>query len=832
MNIRNLGLSSKKAAKLLHTVGLNQLGEESKFDVLKSFFSQFNNFLIIILIAAAIISFLLGESLDAVLILAIVIINAFFGFYQEFKAEKSLTILKNMVESMVRVIRDGHEVVIEAKFLVPGDLIFLEEGSKIPADGEVVKSSHFEVNEAVVTGESLPVTKKEGDKKTEKVLMGTVVSGGNAYVLVEKTGRNTYFGRISTGLKEIRQNKTPLQKKLEEFAKILGILGITISIAVFALSYFKSTDLFESFLLSVSVAVAAIPEGLPAVMTVILSIGVFLMSKKKAIVRKLDSIEGMGALDLIATDKTGTLTTNKMRVKEIWHKGKAAFERILFASSLCSTASLVKKEGDDFDCLGDTTECALLIMNEKEGGESYEEKRLLWKKLEEISFSPVTKRMSVLVSRSKEKLVLAKGSPESILAISSFILVNGKKKPLDEKMRLYLEKELDKYARRGLRVIAFSGKDFKKGGSLEEGHTFYGFVGIADPLRKEIPGAVASARKMGIDVVMITGDGPVTAEVIAREAGILKKGDEILHGDEVRNYSDEDLMKVLPKVKVFARVFPEDKLRIVSLFQKMGKVVAVTGDGVNDALALKKADIGLAMGQTGTDVAKDVAHIILTDDNFATLVDAVAEGRNIFMRIKHAIKYLLSCNIGEVFYVIFSLIFNLPLLTPIQLLYINVVTDGLPAISFAFSPGVERSEKMKKDSGFLNTADGLYLFVIGAVGALLAGIFGFFGKNISYIFTIMVFFQQFILVDLFIGKREFVKSLKYLFSPVFISAFLLPFVLHPLVIYHPLFQKAFGLTAVPLAGLFEAFVYSFIAFLFARFLGQVRNRLKYSFLHT
>lgn len=828
MNIENLGLDSKVVDKLLGQYGLNELSGESRFNFLKVFLSQFNNFLIIILIIASIISLSLGERLDASLIFSIVLLNAFFGFYQEFKAEKSLSLLKNMVESMVRVVRDGKEVEVEAKYLVPGDLIFVEEGSKIPADGKILKSNHFEVNEASITGESLPVPKKEGDKKTEKVLTGTVVSGGSAYILIEKTGKNTYFGKISTGLKEIKVTKTPLQKKLEQFAKILGVLGIIISLVVFWLYYLKTLNLFESFLMSVSVAVAAIPEGLPAVMTVILSIGVLQMSKKKAIVRKLDSIEAMGSLNLIATDKTGTLTTNEMRVKEIWHKGKLALDKILLVSSLCSTASLVKKEDDDFDVLGDTTEGALLIMNEKYGKISYEEKRSQWQKTEEISFSPITKRMTVVEIKAKEKLVLSKGSPESILSICTHVLVGNTKRVLDEKMKLQIEKQLNNFAKKGLRVIAFSSKEYKSG-NLEKNHCFLGFVGIADPLRKEIPSAVSMAHKMGIDVVMITGDGPVTAEVIAREAGILKKGDEILTGDEIRNYSDEDLLKVLPRVKVFARVFPEDKLRIVSLFQKMGKIVAVTGDGVNDALALKKADVGLSMGLTGTDVAKDVSHIILTDDNFATIVDAILEGRNIFIRIKHAIKYLLSCNIGEVFYVILSLSFNLPLLTPIQLLYINVVTDGLPAISFAFSPGLGKGDKIEGGSNFLNRDDGFYLFAIGLIGMALAGIMGFLGKNISYIFTTIVFFQHFILLDLFIGRRKFLKSIKYLISPIFVVAFIFPLILHPLIIYNPVLQRAFGLVSIPFINLIEVFIYSFIAFIFARLLGQVKKRLNFKF---
>lgn len=640
---------------------------------------------------------------------------------------------------------------------------------------------------------------------------GTIVSRGRGFMKIIATGSNTRFGKIAKTLSEIKETKTPLQKKLEIFTKQLGIIGLIASFIVFLLSFIKEKNTLESFILAVSLAVAAVPEGLPAVMTIILSIGVERMAKRKTIVRKLNAIETMGSLTLIATDKTGTLTTNQMRVKKIWvdekeydissppHISNHPFQKILLNSCLNSTASLVLKvDHGEMDIIGDTTEGALLLMA-KDFGINYEEERKKWQIEEEIPFSAITKRMSIKVKKVPSskfqvpKFIFSKGAPESILEICQFIQIGEEIKPLTATKRKEIEKEFQKFAKKGLRMIAFSYKMDKKEKNLEENQVFLGFVGIADPVRPEVKEAVEKAKKAGIKVVMITGDNELTAESVGIETGIIQEGEDILNGKILNKYSDLELLKILPKVKIFARTSPEDKYRLVKLYQQLGEIVAVTGDGVNDALALKQADCGVAMGKTGTDVAKDTAHIIITDDNFATLIEAIEQGRNIFIHIKNAIKYLLACNIGEVIYILTALIFNLPIPTPLQLLYINIATDGLPAISLAFAPDDKEilHKPPRKTLTILDKIDFHYIFSVGILTTILAVFSLFIKNNQTIIFSSIIFIQQFILIDLFLSHRHIATNYKLLFKPIFITAFLFPFLLHPLLLYQPILQQVF-----------------------------------------
>lgn len=676
---------------------------------------------------------------------------------------------------------------------------------------------------------------------------GTIVSRGRGLMKITTTGSSTRFGQIAKTLSGIKETKTPLQKKLETFTKQLGIIGIIASIIVFLLSFIKEKNTIESFILAVSLAVAAVPEGLPAVMTIILSIGVEKMAKRKTIVRKLNAIETMGSLTLIATDKTGTLTTNQMRVKKIWVDEKEydinsppseinhPFRLILLNSALCSTASLIPKvdHGEDFDMIGDTTEGALLIMAHHQGV-FYEQERNRWKIIKEVPFSAQTKRMTVY-TENKTRYTFSKGAPESILEICNFIQIGQEIKPLTLIKKKEIEAEFEKFAQKGLRMIAFSYKtsspvipnlirDPKSSPSnlknknnknqsnqkLEENQIFLGFVGIADPVRPEVKEAVEKAKKAGIKIVMITGDNELTAEAVGIEAGIIKKGEDILSGKILRSYSDEQLLAILPKVKIFARTYPEDKYRLVKLYQKLGEVVAVTGDGVNDALALKQADVGVAMGKTGTDVAKDTAHIIITDDNFATLVSAIEQGRNIFVHIKNAIKYLLSCNIGEVIYIILALIFSLPVPTALQLLYINIATDGLPAISLAFAPDDREilNKPPRKELTILDKIDFHYVFSLGFLTTVFTVFSAFYKFNTTMIFTTLIFVQQMILIDLFLSHKHIVSHYRLLFKPIFQVAFWFPFLLHPLLLYHPLFQQVFKITPLSLPILIILFFYS------------------------
>lgn len=811
------GLSTQKALHLLKQFGYNEISDVKQFVLIKSIIGQFDNILILLLIAAGSVSFFVGERLDSLFIFLIVILNAFFGLYQEYKAEKALSHLKKLTITTIRVIRDGKEQQIDSRFLVPGDLIYVEEGTKIPADCQIVDSRHFEINEASLTGESLPVVKNSQDQNNNQLFMGTVVAKGRGYAQVLKTGNLTKFGAIAKTLTTIKETKTPLQKKLDIFTKQIGIIGVVASLIVFILSFFQEKTLIESFIFAVSLAVAAVPEGLPAVMTITLAFGVERMAKKKAIVRKLNAIEALGSITVIATDKTGTLTANQMKVKKIFLENNVyeinhaplltnhPFSKIILNGILCSTAALVTKidHGNDFDVIGDATEGALLLMAHKVGmtSETVKEK---WKIIDELPFNPVTKRMTVVATDGKEKLVLTKGAPESILSISSHILIGNKPTPLTPHHTNQIEKEFEHFARQGLRMIAFSYKE-NNSNDLEKNQVFLGFVGIADPVREEVIEAVKKTQEAGIKVVMITGDNPLTAEAIGIEAGIIKQGEDIVTGKQLDSYSDQELTPLLAKVKIFARTSPEHKYRLVKLFQKQGEVVAVTGDGVNDALALKQADVGVAMGITGTDVAKETAHMIITDDNFATLVGAVEEGRNIFNHIKNAIKYLLACNIGEVIYIIAAVIFQLPMVTALQLLYINLVTDGLPAMALAFSPndGNIMKEKPRRVLTILGKFDFKYIFFIGILTAVLAFIsflpsiiFSQPNVTTTLLFTSIIIIQQFILIDIWLSHRSIFTHFSLLKKPIFLLGFFFPFILHPFIIYLPFFQNVFSVTSL------------------------------------
>ena len=626
------GLTSQEADDFLKQYGLNIISEPPRKNIFFKFIEQFNNFLTILLIGAAVFSFFLGETVDSSLIISIVILNAFFGLYQEAKAEESLKALKEMTITKVRVVRDGQQIEIDSKFLVPGDAVYLEEGIKISADGEIVESINLEINEAALTGESLSVSKKE----KEEVFSGTIVSRGRGMMKVVKTGDETKFGSIAKNLSSIKEGLTPLQKKLAGLTKFIGIGGIIVSIIVFIISLFEGSGYFPAFLLAISLAVAVVPEGLPAVMTITLAIGMKRMANKKAIVRKLSAIEALGSITLIATDKTGTLTTNKMQVKEIYVENEKKREELVLNGILCSTASLVYiHDHGRFDVLGDPTEGALLYLAQKEGIDITEERKK-WKLIEEKPFDSVTKMMSVTVRHSGERsdsriqkrfwtsqndIVFSKGAPESIIKICK--LTGSEKKKI--------EKQVEEWAEKGLRVLAFS-----------TGSTFLGIVAIHDAPRLEVNEALRKTKSAGIKVVMITGDNERTAEAIGVTTGLIAEGDEILTGSQLEGYDDRQLLKLLPKIKIFARTNPFQKHRIVSLYQQLGEIVAVTGDGVNDAIALKQADVGVAMGQVGTDVARETADMVITDDNFATIVAAIEEGRGIINNIKNAIKYLLS----------------------------------------------------------------------------------------------------------------------------------------------------------------------------------------------
>lgn len=813
-------LSQREASALLQKFGPNEITASHRYSLLKSFLGQFNNFLTLLLLAAGIISLLLDERVDAIFIFLIVALNAGFGVYQEFKAEKSLEALKKITVTLVRVIRDDKEQTIDSKELVPGDLIYLEEGSKVPADAIVIKTWNLEVNEASLTGESLPVIKHEEKEESREIFMGTVIAKGRCYAHISRTGNDTNFGRIAQTLALIKEDPTPLQKKLAVFTRQIGLIGIIAAISVFILSFLKDKNAFESFLFAVSLAVAAVPEGLPAVMTITLAIGVDKMSKEKAIVRKLHAIETLGSVTLVATDKTGTLTTNEMKVKKIWVEGKTydthqalklknrAFEDLTLNGILCSTASLVLKvEPGRFDVIGDTTEGALLLMA-KDLGMNPENIKAEWEVIDEQPFDATIKRMSVVVKKGKIKRTFTKGSPEAILQYCTQIIHKDKIVPLDDKTRSEIGKEFETYARKGLRMLAFA-----------EDNVFLGFVGIADPVRPEVSDAVKKAFAAGIRVVMLTGDSPLTAEAIGLETGIIRGGEDILTGAQIDEFSDEDLLRILDKVRIFARISPHHKYRLVKLFQQKGEVIAVTGDGVNDALALKQADVGVAMGLTGTDVAKETADMVITDDNFATLIHAIERGRNIFNRIQSAIIYLLACNAGEIIYILAAILLGMPVLLPLQILYINLATDGLPAISMAFAPGNPdiMRQQPRKTMTLLERKDYWLVGLVGILTAVVGLMAAFFYKTniaLTVVFTVVIAAQQFVLMSLWTGDKPIWKKPKLLFRPIFIIAFLFPFILHPFLLYNPFLREVFKLEPLNAISLITALLISALILVF------------------
>lgn len=809
------GLSSQKAQENLEKFGLNVLSEAKKDSFFTKLIAQFNNYLTILLIIAAVLSFAVGETVDGSLILGIVFLNAVFGLYQEAKAEAAIASLKKMTTTKVRVIRDGKEIEIDSKNLVPEDVIFLEEGVKVPADAEVLENHNLEINEAALTGESLPVVKQLKDE----MFMGTIVAKGRGLARVTQTGMHTKFGHVAAELSQIENIKTPLQKKLESLSRTIGLIGIAASFLVFGLSFLQGSGYFPSFLLAISLAVAVVPEGLPAVMTITLSIGVKEMAQKKAIIRKLSAIEALGSITLIATDKTGTLTTNKMQVAEVYLDKKIftdeslpslkndTFSQLVTNGVLCSTATLVPiHDHSKFDVLGDPTEGALLLLAQKIGL-SFETIRNQWKLLDENPFDSKTRLMSVTVKKQNETTTYTKGAPEAVLSLATHIQINNKKVKLATKERQDILKQLDAWAKKGLRVLAFAySKNSKE-------KVFLGMTALHDPPRKEVKQALQKTHAAGINVVMITGDNEKTAEAIGTSIGLLKKGDEIITGAQLDTHTDKELIKLLPKIRIFARTSPFQKHRIVKLFQEIGEVVAVTGDGVNDAIALKQAQVGIAMGVVGTDVARETADMVLTDDNFATIIVAIEEGRNIIKNLKNAIKYLLACNIAEAITLIVGLLLGIShILYPIQLLYINLVTDGLPALSLAFSPRHSHVMQQLPDRtlSLLKKRELYYILGVGTMTSVIILCTYFIMNSVeneliarTAAFSVLALIQSFILIDLWLNHRYTLLHLHLLRSPIFLGSFIFPFIAQLVILSSPFIAGVFKVSSVS----FVQFVY-------------------------
>lgn len=819
------GLTQEHAEKLLLQYGKNELKDDTGPTPLLIFFSQFKSILIVLLILAAIASLTLNDVVDGLLILGIVFLNAAFGFVQEYKAQKSIQALKKLTVAQVRVRRGGEEREIPSSLLVPGDIIVLEEGNRIPADCVLIESVHFEVNEAALTGESLSVEKNLSNPAESHIYLGTTVTKGRALARVVTTGMQTQFGKIAQSLAKMPEEQTTTQKRLATLGTQLGILALAASCIVFALGYLRGQPVIELLLTSISLAVAAVPEGLPAVITVTLAVGMQRMAKKKAILRKLAAIESLGSTTLIATDKTGTLTKNEMRVSKAWYEGEKTLSQLLNAGVLCNNAQLIyKHDHGAFDVLGDTTEGALLLFAHKHDVIESDAKSQ-GTIVEEFPFDPTLKIMSVVWKQGSTLQLLTKGAPESLLERSSKILSNGKVHALTEQKRVQIEKEFTAFAKQGLRIIALTSKSIHhkptNRASVEKDLTFLGFVGISDPPREEVASAIAMARTAGIKTVMITGDNELTANAIATSIGLIQEGEEIITGKQLQELSESELLAKLDNIRVFARTTPDQKVYIVQLFQKLGHIVAVTGDGVNDALALKQAHVGVAMGITGTDVAKEAADMVITDDNYATIVTAVYEGRIIFNNIKSTIKYLIGSNLGEVVITVAAVALGWPLIfTPIHLLYINLVSDGLPALALALNSQPLANIKTSRPSR-LQTFDRFdaWWFVEVNVATVLVTLGAFLIGNATDIqtgrtlaFTTFIFAQTLVLLDVWLAHRSVLRT-SLAGSNVFLAAFLLPIFMQFALLYFSPLTQLFSLAPLASNHLLLAFLLASILLL-------------------
>jgi len=724
------GLKQDEVEKRLNEYGYNELDEGEKKSALLLFFSQFKDFMVLILLAATLISGLLGEYIDAITIIAIIVLNAFLGFFQERKAEKSLDALKEMSAPQVQVFRDGEWIRIPSKEVVVGDILKFSTGDKIGADMRIIEAVSLELEESALTGESIPVNKTSepifhavnsvGDEEN-MVFMGTLVARGKGMGLVTATGMKTEMGQIADMLQSAATMITPLQHKLEQLGKVLIVVALLLTGLVIGLGIFQGNDTYTMILAGVSLAVAAIPEGLPAIVTVALSLGVQRMIKEKAIVRKLPAVETLGCATVICSDKTGTLTQNKMTVTTLWDGGRTwqvsgkgdeaigdfsennrKLERIpnslrqLLTFGLLCNSSNVKREDSKLIIDGSPTEGALHVAALK-AGITKEQLASQFTILKEFPFDSTRKLMSVIVKDENGRMfVVTKGAPDVLMQRCKNILWDEKVQSLSSQFTQNVQDAIDGLASQALRTIAVAYKSISSNDSyiseksVENELTFIGLQGIIDPPRPEVKDAVSECRKAGIKTIMITGDHVITAKAIAKQLGIMKRNELVIEGSQLNEMSVDELEDVVEKVAVFARVSPEHKLKIVKALQNKGHVVAMTGDGVNDAPAIKSADIGIAMGIAGTDVAKEASSLVLLDDNFATIKAAIKEGRNIYENIRKFIRYLLASNVGEILVMLFAMILALPLpLTAIQILWVNLVTDGLPAMAL----GLDKPEE-------------------------------------------------------------------------------------------------------------------------------------------
>lgn len=809
------GLSTIEAEKRLKTYGLNQLENKKKTSMIRILLSQFNDFMVWVLIGATIISGIMGDTADAITILIIVIVNALLGFFQEFKTEKSLEALKDMAAPTCKVYRDGRIKVINSAFLTIGDVVVLEAGDRIPGDGEFLEASGIVIDESLLTGESVGVN-KEAEEGKNLGYMGTNVLKGKGLFRILEIGMKTEMGKIAYLLQNIEEERSPLKEKLDSLGKILVIICLAICAVVTVLGIVRGNDIGEMFLLGVSLAVAAIPEGLAAIVTVALALGVSRMLKKNALVRKLPAVETLGCTSVICSDKTGTLTQNKMTVREFYLNGKIleignvdltnlkGIDKLKEALIHCNDCTVDSKSRSfEKGIHGDPTEIALIRMFFNEGKSLIEFNEGV-ERIFDLPFESIRKMMSVIVKKDNKETCYVKGAPERVLERCKYIYEDGVIKELTYQKKKSINASLNQMSSRALRCLAAAYKDkgLSKDESLEKDLIFIGFVGSIDPPRKEAHEAVLKCKLAGIKPVMITGDHKNTALAIAKSLNICKNEEGVLTGEEIEKMSDRELYSRVKDVRVFARVSPNHKLRIVRAFKKGGNIVAMTGDGVNDAPAIKEADIGISMGISGTDVTKEASSMILMDDNFSTIVDAVEEGRTIYDNIRKFIRYLLSCNLGEVLTMFLASVFMLPNpLTPIQILFVNLATDGLPAIALGVDPAdsdIMRQMPREKREGIFSRGLTEKIVIRGClIGfcTLLSFMIGrYFGMDLQTCRTIAL--ATLVLSQLFHvfecrSERHSIFEIKLFTNPYLVFAVTVSIIMMCLVLYVPFLSNIF-----------------------------------------
>lgn len=833
------GISDKEAKIRLEKYGRNELKEKKKASIWVRFLNQFKSPLILILLLAIAVSAILGELIDALVISAIVLMNAILGLIQEERAEKALQALKKLAVPKTQVIREDKIKEINSTEIVPGDVIVLSAGNKVPADARIISSFNLMTDEAPLTGESVPVEKsvdvlEEGASLGERrnmVFSGTTVTYGRGEAVVVSTGMSTEIGKIATLLEETEKEATPLQRNLDQVGKVLAFMVLGICLVVFLLGILRGAPLLFMLLLSISLAVAAIPEGLPAVVTIVLALGTQRMAQRGAIVRHLPAVETLGSTSIICSDKTGTMTLNEMTVETIVTaqeefkvtgrgyepKGEIMGKEgnlkslpfdlkiLLMASALNTDAHVIQEEGK-WEIRGDPTEGALVVLASKLG---LDKKELLsrYKRVQEIPFTSERKMMTTVYEKDGERLVFSKGAVDVLIHFCSRLQQGEEVEALSQEGKKIILKKNERMAREGLRVLGIAYKPWKENEDLEKNLIFLGLVGMRDTPREEVKEAIAICRKAGIKPVMITGDHLLTAVTIGSELGLIQREEEAITGEELSRLSDQELLRKAPDLSVYARVLPEDKVRILTAYQSLGHIVAMTGDGINDAPALKQANIGVAMGITGTDVSKEAADMVLTDDNFATIVKAVEEGRTIFANIKKFVSFLLSCNLAEVLAVFLGFLLfpaREPILTPAQILWMNLVTDGLPALALGVDPpekGIMEQKPRSKRTGIFtkrvlwSLGISAILMALSTIGAFLFGLRNSVAEGETMAFTTIVILE---LLFSFYSRSEKLPgwSLGLTANKYLVGAVLSSILLQVLIIYAPGLSQAFG--TVPL----------------------------------